>query len=158
MVVTVAFEQLMRGGGEFAVQQATRFFMRDDPVHQSLRRIADKLTELQIPYAVAGGMSLVAHGYDRTTVVVDILLTEDGLKRAHAGLDGLGYVPPFTGSKNLRDTTTVFASSSWSPASFPAMGSRSQSHFPIRPSVSSKSVACAISGWRSWSNSSWRPG
>jgi hypothetical protein len=80
--------------------------MRDDPVHQSLRRITDKLSELGIPYAVAGGMSLVAHGYDRTTVDVDILLSEAGLQRVHAELEGLGYVPPFAGSKNLRDTTS----------------------------------------------------
>ena len=102
----VAFEDVMRQGGELAIQQASRFFMRDDPVHQSLRRITDKLSELGIPYAVAGGMSLVAHGYDRTTVDVDILLSEAGLQRVHAELEGLGYVPPFAGSKNLRDTTS----------------------------------------------------
>jgi hypothetical protein len=82
----VAFEDVMRQGGELAIQQASRFFMRDDPVHQSLRRITDKLSELGIPYAVAGGMSLVAHGYDRTTVDVDILLSEAGLQRVHAEL------------------------------------------------------------------------
>ena len=35
---------------------------------------------------------------------VDILVTRDGLKAIHDHLEGLGYVPPFTGSKNLRDT------------------------------------------------------
>lgn len=100
------FEQIMRGGGDAAVRNASRFFMKDDPVHQSLRRITGRLTELGIAHAVAGGMSLVAHGYDRTTEDVDILVTEDGLKRVHAELEGLGYVTPFAGSKNLRDTTT----------------------------------------------------
>ncbi len=51
-------------------------------------------------------MALVAHGYDRTTTDVDILLTVDGLKRVHEALEGLGYVPPFAGSKQLRDTAT----------------------------------------------------
>ena len=37
-----------------------RFFMQDDPVHQSLRKIAGKLDELGIAYAVAGGMALSA--------------------------------------------------------------------------------------------------
>ena len=80
--------------------------MRNDPVHESLRRITGKLAELGVPYAVAGGMALVAHGYDRTTVDIDVLVDEGGLREAHKNLDGLGYVPPFEGSKNLRDTQT----------------------------------------------------
>ena len=32
------------------------------------------------------------------------LVTREGLKAIHAHLEGLGYVPPFSGSKNLRDT------------------------------------------------------
>jgi hypothetical protein len=83
--------------------QAGRFFMRDDPVHQSLRRIAEKLRELDVRYAVAGGMALVAHGYDRTTVDVDVLVTAEGLRKAHESFEGLGYLPPFPGSKQLRD-------------------------------------------------------
>ncbi len=49
-------------------------------------------------------MSLDAHGFRRLTVDVDILVTRESLKTIHERLDGLGYVPPFTGSKNLRDT------------------------------------------------------
>jgi len=44
---------------------------------ESLRRIASKLEELKIPYAVAGGMALVAHGYERTTVDVDVLVSAE---------------------------------------------------------------------------------
>ncbi|MGH9676017.1 MAG: hypothetical protein ACRD36_02860, partial [Candidatus Acidiferrum sp.] len=42
--------------------------------------------------------------YRRFTEDVDILVTRQGLEKIHAELEGLGYVPPFTGSKNLRDT------------------------------------------------------
>lgn len=100
------FETIMRQGGDAAVQQAARFFMRTDPVHQALRAITGKLNELGIGYAVAGGMALVAHGYDRTTVDVDILVTRDGHRAIVRQLSGLGYVPPFPDSKNLRDTQT----------------------------------------------------
>jgi hypothetical protein len=100
------FDDIMRRGGGRALMEAGRFFMRDDPVHQTLHKITSKLGELGIPYAVVGGMALVAHGYDRTTTDVDILLTPEGLKQVHAALEGLGYVPPFAGSKNLRDTAT----------------------------------------------------
>jgi len=96
----------MRKGGATALAEASRFFMKDDRVHRTLRAITAKLKELGVPYAVAGGMSLVAHGYVRTTDDVDILTTEEGLRKTHQQLDGLGYAPPFKGSKNLRDTET----------------------------------------------------
>ena len=93
------FEDRMRRGGASALAEAGHFFMKDDPVHQSLRKLAARLSELSIPYAIAGGMALVAHGYDRTTVDIDVLLEPDGFDAAHKSLEGLGYVPPFTGSK-----------------------------------------------------------
>lgn len=80
--------------------------MRDDPVHRTLTDIAARLDALSIPYAVIGGMALVAHGYLRTTVDVDILVTCDGLERLHRELDGRGYLPPFDGSRSLRNTDT----------------------------------------------------
>lgn len=80
--------------------------MKEDAVHKTLRAIALRLDELEIPYAIVGGMALVAHGYERTTVDVDILLTSEGSRRVREKLDGLGYVPPFTGSRDLRDTQT----------------------------------------------------
>lgn len=101
-----AFEDRMQRGGMAAIRQAGRFFMKDDPVHQTLCDITRRLEELGIPYAVVGGMALVAHGYDRTTVDVDILVTLEGLEAVHRSLSGLGYVPPFAKSKNLRDTRT----------------------------------------------------
>lgn len=80
--------------------------MEQNPVSKSLRKISQRLAELGIDHAIVGGMALVAHGYERTTVDVDLLVTPDGLQKLHAALDGLGYVPPFTGSKHLRDTET----------------------------------------------------
>ena len=96
----------MRRGGESALREVGQFFMRADPVHRSLRKIASRLDELGIPYAVAGGMALVAHGYDRTTLDVDVVLSADALPRVHAALDGPGCLPPCEGSRDLRDTET----------------------------------------------------
>jgi hypothetical protein len=89
-----------------AVAAMCRFFMRDDPVHQTLRKIAARLDELGIAYAVAGGMALGAHRFVRATVDVDILVTAEGLAAIHRELEGLGYISPFAGSKNLKDTET----------------------------------------------------
>ena len=98
------FEDKVCRGGMAAIQEASRFFMRDDALHLALRNVARRLDDAGIPYAVAGGMALVAHGYDRTTVDVDVLVTPEGLMEAHRRLGGLGYVPLFAGSRNLRDT------------------------------------------------------
>lgn len=96
----------MQRGGEAAIRAAGRFFMKDDPVHQTLKAITESLTELKIPYCVAGGMALVAHGYDRTTVDIDVIVTEQGLAAIHENLEGRGYLRPFLNSRNLRDTAT----------------------------------------------------
>jgi hypothetical protein len=89
-----------------AVAAMCRFFMQDDPVHQTLRTISAKLDEMGIPYAVAGGMALGAHRFVRATVDVDILVDAEGLKAIHKDLDGRGFVPPFEGSRNLKDVET----------------------------------------------------
>jgi hypothetical protein len=102
----IAFEEKMRAGGATAIASAERFFMQTDEVHRSLRSIAARLEALGIAYAVAGGMALVAHGYRRTTVDVDILVTAAGHKAIQDRLVGAGYLPAFAGSRNLRDTQT----------------------------------------------------
>ena len=68
--------------------------------------MVESLHQLGIPYAVVGGMALFAHGVRRFTEDVDILLTPEGLAETHRQLDGLGYTPPFKGSKQLRDAET----------------------------------------------------
>ncbi|MBI3864995.1 MAG: hypothetical protein HY290_24235, partial [Planctomycetia bacterium] len=73
---------------------------------KSLRKIAKRLSEIGIPYAVVGGMALFSHGLRRFTEDVDVLVNREGLKEIHERLEGLGYLPPFSGSKNLRDTET----------------------------------------------------
>ncbi len=99
------FEERMRRGGAGAVAEATGFFMGHDPVHEALRAVARRLQEQGVEYAVAGGMALVLHGYDRTTVDVDILVTAEGLETVHRTLIGLAYRPAFEGSrKQIRDT------------------------------------------------------
>ena len=80
--------------------------MREDEVYTALHAITSKLDAMGVSYAVVGGMALNAHGYRRTTVDVDILVTRDSSKKIHEQLDGLGYIPPFPGSRNLRDTAT----------------------------------------------------
>ncbi len=81
-------------------------FDEKSAVFTSLHKITSRLTELGIPYAVVGGMALFSHGVRRFTEDVDLLLTASGLEEVHRQLEGLGYTPPFKGSKQLRDAET----------------------------------------------------
>ena len=101
-LVVEPFESRMQRGGDFALREVARFFMHDHPVDRSLRKITARLKDLEVPYAVAGARALVAHGYDRTTVDVDVLVAVDGLARVHTALDGLGYLPIPAGSRIWR--------------------------------------------------------
>jgi hypothetical protein len=88
------------------LMEGSLHFDEKSAVHASLKKITARLQQLGIPYAVVGGMALFSHGVRRFTEDVDILLTPEGLAETHRQLDGLGYTPPFKGSKQLRDAET----------------------------------------------------
>src|SRR5437588_7600095 len=95
------YEQRLGRDLDWALREGSMHFEAKNAVHQALRKITRRLSELGIPYAVVGGMALFFHGYRRFTDDVDILVTRDGLLELHRHLAGLGYVPPFAGSKQL---------------------------------------------------------
>ncbi len=99
----VVYEQLLDRDPWWALKEGSMHFEKESAVHKTLLKITRRLEQLGIPYAVAGGMALFFHGYRRFTEDVDILVTREGLRLIHERLEGLGYVPPFAGSKNLRD-------------------------------------------------------
>ena len=88
----------------WALSEASAFFEGKSRVQDTLRRITGRLDKMGIPYAVSGGLALFVHGYRRFTEDVDLLVTPEGLRTIHEKLEGLGYVAPFRGSKNLKDT------------------------------------------------------
>ena len=98
------YEELLNRDGRWALSEGSQHFEGKSAVQKALRRIAKRLDELEIPYAIAGAMALFQHGYRRFTEDVDILVTREGLQRIHTALDGLGYIRPFSQSKNLRNT------------------------------------------------------
>ncbi len=102
----LSYEQLLNRDLDWALREGSMHFEGASAVHKTLRRIADRLEELGVDYAIAGGMALFFHGYRRFTEVVDVLVTPAGLEIIHANLEGLGYVKPFANSKNLRDAET----------------------------------------------------
>lgn len=100
---TVAYEQRLSANRRWALNEGSKFFEDKSTVQDALRKITKRLTDLHVPFAIAGGMALFQHGVRRFTEDIAILVTQAGLQAIHNALDGLGYVPPFAGSKNLRD-------------------------------------------------------
>jgi hypothetical protein len=100
------YTQRLDRDSRWALTEGSIFFEGGGAVQKTLRDITRRLDEIGVPYAVVGGMALFQHGHRRFTEDVDLLVTPESLKVIHDRLDGLGYVPPFTGSKNLRDAAS----------------------------------------------------
>jgi Uncharacterised nucleotidyltransferase len=100
----VPYEMRLSRNSRWALSEGSRHFEGRSAVFDALRKVAKRLDELGIPYAVAGGMALFQHGYRRFTEDVDILVTKEDLRKVHEALDGLGYLPPHKLSRHLRDT------------------------------------------------------
>lgn len=55
--------------------------MGKSPIHAAAARITKALSEMDIPFSVAGALAVNVHGHMRTTEDVNILLTAEGLER-----------------------------------------------------------------------------
>ncbi len=73
------------------LQEIGMFFQKRSPQHQTMRRLARRLKKAGIPYAIMGAMAVNAHGAERTTKDVDILLTPEGLERFRQEFVGEEY-------------------------------------------------------------------
>ena len=105
--------------------------MEKDSVHQAMRRLARRLDEEGIVYAVIGGMALAAHGYARLTLDVDLLLTPEGLHAFQNRLVGRGYVPAFPGAKkSFLDTESQIRIEIITAGEFPGDGLPKPVAFP----------------------------
>jgi hypothetical protein len=60
------------------LKELDKFFAGKDRVHKTMYKLARRLEKAKIPYAVVGGMAVVAHQHLRATNDVDVLLTPKG--------------------------------------------------------------------------------
>jgi hypothetical protein len=135
LATAAPYEEQLSRDLEWALVEGSRHFDERSNVSHTLRRIAQRLTELQVPYAVAGGMALFAHGLRRFTEDVDIVVDANGLAIIHQELDGLGYVRLFSQSKNLRDTQTGVRIEFLVTGQYPGDGQPKPISFPEPSSV-----------------------
>jgi len=80
------------------LREAEEFFVKKAPVQSTLERLARRLDQEGIAYAVVDGMALNVHGYVRVTRDVDLLLSPAGLEAFGRLCVGRGYVAAFPGA------------------------------------------------------------
>jgi hypothetical protein len=85
------------------LERVGAFFRKESPIHGAARRIARALSEMKIPFAIAGALAANAHGHVRTTEDVDILIRPDDLREFKKRWLGKGWVEKFAGSRGMRD-------------------------------------------------------
>jgi len=140
----ITYEQRLDQNLRWALLEGSLHFENASAVHDSMRKMARRLEELGVPYAVAGGMALFLHGRRRFTEDVDILVTPEGLKLIHERLEGRGYLPPFTGSKHLRDTETGVRIEFLTTGDFPGDGKPKPIAFPDPAAVRVEKEGIAV--------------
>jgi hypothetical protein len=129
------YEQRLDANLDYALREGSMHFEEKNAVHDTLRRITERLNGLGIPYAVVGGMAMFAHGFRRFTEDVDLLVTRDSMKQIVERLSGLGYVQPAGTSTKLRDTTTGVRIEFLITGGFPGDGKPKAVAFPDPASV-----------------------
>jgi hypothetical protein len=75
------------------LKEISMFFEKRSPQHKTMRRLVRRLKKARIPYAIVGAMAVNAHGAERTTRDVDVLLTQEGLDRFRQQFVGAEYDP-----------------------------------------------------------------
>ena len=74
------------------------------PAFATLLKMAKRLRELNIAYAVTGDMAMFFHGLERPTDVLELLVSRESLGEIHQRVSGLDFISGTGGSKNIRDT------------------------------------------------------
>ena len=100
------YEEALRRGGAFAIEQIGRFFQGIGPVHQTLKVLVAELERTRTPYAITGATALNAHGYRRATDDVDVLLTAGTKESFISSIDPALFIPGGKRHRYVRDGVT----------------------------------------------------
>lgn len=85
------------------LKEIDMFFEGRGREHQTLRRVVRLLKKAKISYAIMGAMAVNAHGAERTTNDVDVLLTQEGLNRFREEFLGSAFDPVEGRPRRFRD-------------------------------------------------------
>ena len=114
------------------------FFEGRGREHQTLRRLVQRLEKGDIPYAVMGAMAVNAHGADRTTKDVDVLVTQEGLDRFRQRYVGKSYDPVAGRPRRFVEKRSQISVDFLVTGRFPGSGKPGPIAFPQPEEVSQK--------------------
>jgi hypothetical protein len=115
------------------------FFQKRSRVHQTMRRLARRLEKAAIPYAIMGAMAVNAHGAERTTSDVDVLMTQDGLDRFRQELVGKTYDQVEGRQRRFRERQSGVTIDVLVAGHYPGRGKKTAFSFP-RPEEASEVI------------------
>jgi len=120
-------------------EEGLRYFMGEGELNKTITQLAADLESHGIEYMVIGAVALTAHGYQRFTADVDLVLTAEGLEKFHRELIGRGYRPAFEGAqKKLRSTRNNTTVEIITSGEYPGDGKPKPVSFPNPATASSR--------------------
>eukprot|EP01006_Ploeotia_vitrea_P012440 TRINITY_DN32959_c0_g1_i2.p1 TRINITY_DN32959_c0_g1~~TRINITY_DN32959_c0_g1_i2.p1 ORF type:complete len:221 (-),score=30.99 TRINITY_DN32959_c0_g1_i2:128-790(-) len=120
------------------------FFAKSSPVHTTISKLTQRLSQLKIPYTFMGGYAVNCHGFSRSTEDVDVLVTPEGLKSFQQNCVGKGFLPAFQGAtKKFKDTSNNVGIHFLTTGEFPGNGKSKPVAFPPPTDVAQPmEIAC----------------
>ncbi len=73
------------------------------PAFATLLKMAKRLREVNIDYAVTGDLAMVFHGLDRPVDVLELLVSRESVNEIHQRVTGLDFASSGYGNKDIRD-------------------------------------------------------
>jgi hypothetical protein len=73
---------------------------------QALRAIVDRAAQANLPFLLAGGYAVIAHGFPRSTFDIDLIITRNDTNKWVELVAVLGYAVHHQGPTFLHFTTT----------------------------------------------------
>jgi len=104
---TIAYEQILRKGGNQAIRETSGYFEKRGPLFHALYQLVERLNIQEIPYAVLGALAMTQHGHARMTEDISLLLAPKGLEQFRQKLIELKLASGVTASHRLRDLADV---------------------------------------------------
>jgi hypothetical protein len=75
------------------------------PAFATLLKMAKRLREVNIDYAVTGDLAMVFHGLERSVKVLELLVSRESVNEIHQRVTGLDFASSSYGNKDIRDKT-----------------------------------------------------
>jgi hypothetical protein len=100
------------------------------PAFATLLKIAKRLRELNIAYAVTGDLAMFFHGLERDTDILELLVSRESLSEIHQRVSGVDFMSAPSGSKDILDKANGVAVKFIITGDFPGDGRRKPVVYP----------------------------